>query len=150
MIRSMRDMIDSVEIKDDKTFIIDSKEYSIDERTLSKLVNLDLVWDKEEIDNVRDARIEELVTIGLNYEANEGNAYAISFIYTMYEFSLKTEDIEPINLKGRIHMSFYLLAVHPNITLEMVTRDIKEERDIQALSLNDNLPDDVKLWIQLR
>lgn len=122
-----------------------------------------------EVDDVSDISFEELVTMGMNHDANGIDTHAIKFRSVGRKYTLErdgfvrgiyTHEWDKLNRRGtepnydRLKVSRYLMAVHSGITVEMYTEELSKGLDSKLfediLRMNPYIPEDLRLLLEIK
>lgn len=163
-----RDIVESVSFEG-LTMSAQGFTHEIDPEVLARLAEilLEQIGVELIIRRVHSIKVAELVTIGLNYEANGFDSFRIDFVPEGVGINLRkkraafqtggvredyTDEIAP-HTRG-VRLSEYLMAVHPGITVDMYVGEISQMDEFghyrKILMMNPNLPEDLRLLLEIK
>lgn len=163
-----RELVESVTF-DGLTMSAQGFTHEIDPEVLARLAEILLEQTETEwiIRRVYSIKVAELVTIGLNYEANGFDSFRIDFVPEGTVVNLRrkrnafqtggdrddyTDEIAPHRMGVRV--SEYLMAVHPGITVDMYVGEISQMDAFgqykKILMMNPNLQEDLRLLLEIK
>jgi hypothetical protein len=164
---TFRELVESVTF-DGLTMSAQGFTHEIDPEVLARIAEVLIgeVGVEKIVRRVHRIEIAELVTIGLNYEANGFDTYRIDFVadgtainlrakYNAFQTGGQREDYTddtPSRIGARV--SVYLMAVHPGITVDMYVSEISPGDTFgsykKILEMNPNLPEDLRLLLEIK
>jgi hypothetical protein len=163
-----RELVESVSF-DGLTMSAQGFTHEIDPEVLARLAEilLEQIGTEKAVRRVHSIKVAELVTIGLNYDANGFDSFRIDFVPEGTVINLRqkrnasqtgeyredyTHEIAPHRMGVRV--SEYLMAVHPGITVDMYVGEISQMDAFgsykRILAMNPNLREDLRLLLEIK
>jgi hypothetical protein len=155
---TFRDLVESVRVNGSKISTPDGFSHEIDPEVMKEFV---WMFFSEVAGRVQYFGIAELVTAGLNYEANGIDSYSVSASYTRMVDGGREGPYEEPDRDGvpewhriTVRMSDYLMRVHPGITVDMYVGEMSggyySSVSKQILMRNPNLSAELKLLLEIK
>jgi hypothetical protein len=155
---TFRELVESVAVDGRRINTPDGFSHEIDPEVMR-----DFVWMfySEVAGRVEYFGIAELVTAGLNYEANGIDSYSVSASYTRMIDGGREGPYEEPDRDGvpewhriTVRMSDYLMRVHPGITVDMYANEMSRgyyaSVGRQILLRNPNLSAELRLLLEIK